>query len=247
LPAVEHVKIAEKFIAQRALSIREVKQRPVLQSAALPKERYDELLPPAVFAANATPNLRDPLFNILNEQASKINQNINRFTGTLWNIVQAQREELNLLWWLQNKFSRDLQQPFSQLTVSEASLVLATEVADLTTFIPGPAAVLGILVSALDCAKDGKPECTILGAVNSSPRPWRELRAIKLGEIGIDDLCPVLLAISKSLETDGERDWLPVYRKISDVHIEEMTPPIRIALQLYTERLFLRAISELKE
>ena len=56
----------------------------------------------------------------------------------------------------------------------------------------------------------------------------------------------MLLAIAKSLETEGESDWVPVYRRYSDVGIGDPTKPIHIAYQVYQELLFSRAINELR-
>jgi GTPase-associated system helical domain len=246
LPTLDHVTSAERFLAKRAASVREVKSAPQVDATALPRERFDHLMPPGVFAQNKTPEAREPLFSTLSELADSIDQSLNDLSAAMWHIIQAQREELNLLWWLQAKFSRDLEKPFGECTVREACLVFPTEVAKLTAFIPGPAAALGLLISSLDCAREQTSAITVLDAVKSSPRQWRNILVSEQKAAGVEELCPVLLAISKSLETEGEDDWLPVYRRYCDVRIDETTQPIDVAYQLYRELLFSRAISELK-
>ena len=53
------------------------------------------------------------------------------------------------------------------MTNLQASLVLPMELADLTVFLPGPSAILGILISALDSTAGGRTEFTIAAAVNA--------------------------------------------------------------------------------
>jgi hypothetical protein len=173
LPTADHVNTAEKFLAQRAEDSRKVISPPQAGSIAMTKERFDELVPATTFNPNQTQNAREPLFNALNEQAAKASREITKVSAALWRIIKTQREELNLLWWLQAKFSRDLRKPFGEFSVGEAALVLASETAELTEFIPGPGAITGVLLAALDCVADQRPEITILEAVASC---WRTCR-----------------------------------------------------------------------
>jgi hypothetical protein len=243
LSTPEHVGAAEKFLDQRAIEDREVEQVPSVKISNPTKERWDELLPAQHFNPNQTPHLRESLIIALGEQASKVSQGVNKFASALWRTVLIQREEINLLWWLQAKFSREVRKPFSEMSASEASLVLPTELADLTVFIPGSPAVVGLLISALNVTKKqaGK-KASLVDAVNSTPREWRKKRVAQLPKL--DDLTPVLLAMSKSLETDGETEWPPVYRTYCEVPLDNAIGPDALAVQAYREYLFVRAISE---
>jgi hypothetical protein len=244
LPTVDHIDAAERFLAQYASNMRTVTSPAQTGSIDITKERFDELMPATVFAASQ--NVRDPLFNTLNEQATKVTKEITKACGALWRIIQTQREELNLLWWLQAKFSRSLKQPFRDLPLAEAALVLASEAAVLTEFVPGPEAILGILVASLECVADQKPAITILEAVTATPRSWRVQCAEQTKASEVGELCPILLAVTKSLETEGDVDWVPVYRRYCDVGIDTSGRPVEIAHQFYQELLFSRALGEMK-
>lgn len=247
LTTLDHLRAAERFLATRGEATRDIKTSPQVNLAPMTKERYEQLMPAAVFAPNQTPSARDPLFNTFAEQTTKLNQSFAELSSALWRIIQAQREELNILWWLQAKVSRDLEVPFSKLPRQQASIIFPMELADLTVFLPGPAAIFGVVVAALMDTKSKSDGLTVAEGVNSLPRNWREQRVANL-QLNTDraTLCPVLFAMAKSLDTDGEAEWLPIYRKQCDVKIEQPVSHPDLAVQVYNESLFLRALSEIE-
>jgi hypothetical protein len=137
--------------------------------------------------------------------------------------------------------------PFSNLAASTAVSVLALELADLTVFVPGPSAIFGMIVSALKQTSGHSAKVSIKGVVNSSPREWREIRVGQIGSQPVGSLCPVYLAMSKSLETDGEDDWISAFKKQSQMNADDQFEVRDLAYQVYCERMFVRALSELKK
>lgn len=245
-----HLDFAKEFVAARSKSIRVIKPIPAMLPITISKDRYAELLPQALFAQNQLPQLHEPLFSALTEIINDVNaahKNLSQANQILLNQNEIQREELNLLWWAQSDVSRDLNEPFSRITVGAASIIFSTELAELTILSPGPSAIFGLLLNALSkCIQQKPKETTPARAIAACPRKWREstMQQIDLSQIG--ELCPVLLGMKKSLETDGDVDWLPVYRKASHINIEDVVSPIEIGMQLYNERMFLRSIKEVK-
>jgi hypothetical protein len=240
LPNKEHVDFARKFLTKRATEIR-AGTIPIAKVKALSSERLEELLPAQMFTPNQTPNMRAPLFDAIVEQSKAI-QAGDSILSALKIALQSQREELNLLWWLQVEFSRDLSRPFSQLRHTAAACILPFELADLTLFVPGSTAIFGILVSAL--AQTSGAVCSIQQGINATPRDWRAGR-VGQQENPVDVLCPIAFAMAKSLETDGEDDWVPVYKKFCDVQIDESLETRDIAYQIYSECIFDRALTEM--
>ena len=239
----EHVIAAQKFLSSRSIAIREHQVPPVETSAPqFTNEQIDALLPAGIFGPGATPSLRAPLLSLLADQVA-LNESILKRVSDLWLLAQAQREELNLLWWLQNEFSKEMDLPFSKLSTAQAACVLPLELADMTAFVPGPSAILGLIVSSLSKAT-GDAKCSIKDAVNTAPRKWREKKVLETSELST--LCPIHFAIAKSLETDGDDDWIPVYKKRSDIRVDEVFEVRDIAFQVYRERMFVRALRELK-
>jgi hypothetical protein len=246
LPSLDHLWAAEEYLANKGGAVREIKTVPQVRATQMTKEKFEELMPAAIFSAGALPAIRDPLLNTFADHTNRNNLALGQLNTSLWRVIQAQREELNMLWWLQTKASRDLEQPFSKIARPQASIVLPMELADLTIFLPGPSAVLGLIVAALELTPIVATDATAAEAVNAAPRDWRERRVAQL-QPDVAELCPISLALARSLDTDGTTEWLPVFRKQCDVKIEVPAKLADIATQLYNERLFLRALAELKK
>ena len=242
---LDHARAAQEYLARKGASIRNPQSAPSFNLRPISKERLDEILPSAVFGSNQTASLRDPIINSLNEANDRLNAEQARLIASLWEVIQFQREELNMLWWLQTRVSRDTGNPFSKLD-EQAALVLPRELAELTMVVPGPAAILGIVLSSMEVANLDTKEVPISSAVNKTPRVWREKLTASI-PTNLGRICPVLLAVAKSLETDGEIDWFPVYRKQSDLQIEQGLPSAVLAMQFYTECLLAIAIREAKK
>lgn len=244
VPFAGHIDAAEKFLTERAESIRKIE--PINLVKETKKERGAEtVLPAEHFANGATPNLRAPLITYLNEQAA-LAPTINATINALSRAIQNQREELNLLWWLQSRFSKELQQPLANTPTASACAVIAFELASLTEILPGPSAILGIIVQALNSTIGASEKISLASVVNEVPRQWREAKRIAQ-EAAVSSLVPITLSLARSLDTDGKDDWFPVYKKQCDVNLAEVREPSVIAYQLYTERLFLKSLSEMKK
>ena len=242
LPTAQHLSAAETCLAQRAALVRETKPPSAVRASNLTKERYEELVPNDTFQ-------RAALFTAITEAAAKAASGQGQLQNmmSVWRATQVLREELDLLWWLQTKFSRDLKRPFDEFTAAEASFIFPTELFDLTVFVPGPDAVLGLIISSLRLTSEGKSKCKLVDAINATPRAWREDRNPAVDIQNFPDLCPMLLAVVRSLDTDGATEWVPVYKKQCDVQLDQEMPLSDIAAQVYRERLFARAMSEIKQ
>jgi GTPase-associated system helical domain len=241
----DHIRSAEEYVARKGASVRDIGAEPKLEIEPMRKEDFDELMPTSMFATNQVPQLRDPLFNTFNDESARLSSNLVPFGAAIWRTVQVQREELNMLWWLQTKVSRDLRIPFFEFNERQATIVLPKELAELTVFVPGPPAILGMILASLEVARTDGAGMSVAAAVNSTPRAWREKFSAAQAPLGLGDLCPVSLAIAKSLDTDGEMDWLPVYRKQCDVKIDQDVARTELATQVYTECLFSNSLSRM--
>jgi hypothetical protein len=239
----DHITSAEEYLARKGGSVRDIEAMPSVKIAPIQKEHLAALLPASVFAANQLPQLHDPLLGTFVNESVRLGDSLALFGAAIGRIVQVQREELDMLWWLQTRVSRDLRVPFFELGERQATIVLPKELADLTVFLPGPAAILGMILASLEVTRTDGCGMSIAAAVNSTPRAWREKLSAEQAPVALNDLCPISLAIAKSLDTDGETDWLPVYRKQCDVKIEHDVARTEIAAQVYTERLFSQSLS----
>lgn len=247
LPTPGHMRAAEQYLATKATAVRAVKNSPTFKIAQYPRAVFDEKFPPQHWVHSSTENLRDPFYETLGDGTARLNQGLNQVATSLWRTIQVQREELNFLWWLQNKFSSELGKPFVGFSKSEASVVLSMELADLTLFLPAPPSMLGVILNALTFTKPASKPFTIAVAVNSVDRTWRETRFKDAGLSVTGPTCPIMFALSKSIEVDGEDEWFPIYRKNCEVSVEDAMDYKVFATQVYVERLFTRALGELKK
>jgi hypothetical protein len=249
LPGREHLQAAERFLVEYSRKSRASTEPAPLKIPTLTKAKMAETLQQGFFAVNQTPNLYEPLLNTLADLASSFSATLKQAQSAiheLTELAKVREEEVSILWWLQTHFSRSLQKSFSEMGYLTGTLVLPMELADLTVFVPGSEVAVAVLVHALMLA--GAPSSsetlTIVNATNGTPREWREnvCEKYKIDASGL--LTPVLMALHKSLETEGRDEWLPVYRKACDIPGDRPLPLLQISLQLYRERMLLRALSE---
>ena len=252
LPEQKHLDVAQRFLVEYSRATRECPPPEAIKIPSFTKEKLGETLPQNLFAAaNQIPQIYDPLLNTLTTIASGWSSALTQAQnaiGQITHTASVREEEVAILWWLQSHFSRDLQKPFSEIGYTAGTLVFPMELADLTVFVPGSEAAIAVLAYALQLA--GSPssseEVTIANVTNATPPEWREKVCERHALDSSGLLTPILLAIHKSLETDGHDEWLPVYRKACDIPINKPFPLIQLSLQLLRERMLLRAAVEAK-
>ncbi len=153
-------------------------------------------------------------------------------------------EETNILWWLFGEYSRDLERPVRELTISKVCLVIGKELADLTNSIPGPFSAEAFLDKMISASKtEGtKKKNSIANAVNASSRDWRNRLISQTRNQAVIDFCPVHFAIEKSIETHGTDDWLPAFQKSASISAKKNIAPLDLSKQIYQERLLIKAV-----
>lgn len=246
-----HLDAAQRFILEYARSTREAAAPAPIKVPTFSKTKFAETLPQTLFGQNQLPQVHEPLLNTLTEIASGLSAALKQAQEAIEQLTSAadvREEEVAVLWWLQSRYSRELQKSFSEIGYTAGSFVFPMEVADLTRSVPGSESVVAVLVHALQLA--GAPSSaepvSIASATNALPREWRE-KVSKQHKIDATELLtPLLMAIQKSLDTESHEDWFPVYRKACDVPLDRPIPIVHLSLQLFRERMLLRAVNEAK-
>ena len=158
--------------------------------------------------------------------------------------LRLQREETNILWWLFAEHSRDLGHPMAALPLPAACLVAGKELADLTDVLPGPLAAMGVLDKMLRVVeRELRGGSSVHQAVNEAPREWRSRWLTGVSAEPVEDLCPVICAVRRSIESDGPDDWVPPVRKATGIDPHAQVSPLDLATQVYEEALFLGALT----
>lgn len=146
--------------------------------------------------------------------------------------IRIQDEELNMLWWLTGERSADLDQSFIRIPEDKRPLVLAKELAVLTTSLPGPSAVKPLL--ARSGVSEGK-EFTIPACVNACDEDW--LLPLVDGAEPSPVTRPLHFAIRRKLEVGDNISWITAWAATTGLDAEKKFSGLLISLLFYRERL----------
>ena len=165
------------------------------------------------------------------------------------NTFTIQQEQSEVAWWILGEYSRDLDLHLSAIPIEAGCLLVAKELADLTTLIPGPASHKAILDRMLRNTKQkASVKVRVEDAINAVERPLRQAWTHGIDDDRIDDLVPLHFGLLRSLETDRAEDWIPAFRKGAGVPERKAGwPAVELAEQFYSERLLIRSVREEKE
>ena len=163
----------------------------------------------------------------------------------LANALRTYKEDSNILSWIVGGHSNDLRKPLSKsIKTNEMALVIGKELADLIETVPGPYAAKGFIQKMLGLCKEDKVKLSLTNIVDLVGKDWREAVVNRYQIIGMGENTPVLLAISKSLETDEPKTWCPLFKKIVEVDSEEIERgALEWAYQFYLECLLIRCFN----
>lgn len=214
--------------------------------AAFQKKDEDIIIPDLV--ALATSSLRKRSASLRNSQniqqlkgveAEEMMKMVNR-------LVYEQRlrqEESDMLWWLFGERSRDLNQNVSKIGVG-APIIVGKELGDLVLTDPGPLQANAFLSKMLQSSKasSGRPQ-TLQKIVNATPREWREKWMGKVHMEAAGDLCPIMLATKKSIETKKATEWIVAFKHETGIDANTPIEQLDLAIQVYRECLLFRSIT----
>lgn len=169
----------------------------------------------------------------------------NKRLESLSNSLQIQREESAILWWLFGEYSNDVKSRMADLGLPAASLIAGKELADLTLFVPGHLSSEAILDKMLRTVKaDLTKTINLKDTINATPLTWRKQLLEEIDLSGIEDLCPILYAIGKSVETGDNNAWAVVFEKSTGLKAEAPISAVRLAMQILQESLFVELDNE---
>lgn len=232
---------ALRYLADESVRIRAASQSPVtdLNVASLGK-----LLASrggvAVSDANSVWNGIDVVLKQVLVEHTKHTDSIN---SSLQQALSRQREQADILWWLFSEHSLDGSKAFDALTVAEACFWGAKDLAELTQFLPGPFAAPAFLHKMLRQVKKKVPgKVGLAESIDSCDLEWKKIWTGKLSVQEVPDLCPMLFGITKSVEVGGGKEWTAAFENATKLSAQGELSPARLALQIYSELLLVRAL-----
>ena len=150
--------------------------------------------------------------------------------------LRVQDEELQMLWWLTSQRSWKLDRSFEDIPADARPLVLASELAEHTQFLPGPPSVKGIL-SRAGLKEQGKVR--IADSVNAADPAWLQ-RLVDNMELSFVST-PLHAAIKRQLETGAGEAWVAGWAASTGVNYDYALSGLALGNLFYRERLLLRS------
>lgn len=231
---------AREYLVQRSATLRKTNE---LQWKCISVPQLDDSIVAISDACkkNAASLLEEP-FTILLKKLKEALQNVTQGINQIQHNHLLYREESDMLWWMQGGYSRDLGTPLDQINLPVASLIAGKELADLVRVIPGPFSVKAIFYQMLSReGSDVDGEVALSSVINEADRKWREEWNQRFSKSEAIDLCPILFAVKKSLETNGDKSWPAAFKKVVGLASNVKINTIDIAMQTYEECLFIKS------
>lgn len=192
--------------------------------------------------SNEFPNSKQPLQSLFSE----INKHANNIVDDqkiIALVLQLQQEEIDMLWWLLTKTSREFHEPYSDFSFHTACMLIPKELADLTMVIPGPTAIEALIRRMYEVFGDeAKSKITLRKVINELPKEYASLLLDGI-EFKFDHLFPLHITLKRSLENNNEKGWAETFDEISKLKSRRQINPVEISKQFYQERLLLGALS----
>ena len=237
--------VAREYLRHRALSVRvhvEARQEgsfTVGQSRNLPKLSNDVSKGLAEDEGSVSPETVE----ILNKAVSNLedlftelaNAEIYTSRGMIESLTVLS-EENNILWWLINGYSRELEKPRAQASIAELVLPTARELASLVALEVPPAASIEYLRHTLSSAKGDTPtRLTVMEAMCATTPEWRiSATSVELPE-GADRLFPLSAGLRIGRDAHGEHDWNRALSDGTGLSADFASPPEEIGVHFLNE------------
>jgi len=181
---------------------------------------------------------------VLKEFLSEHTKHTHSVNQVLDKAMARQREESDILWWLFSEHTLDGTKAFTKLSIPEACFWGARDLASLTHFLPGPFASPAFLHRMLKLVEDPIPSSVKLSeAVDACDLAWRQKWVATLSIQQLAEFCPMLFAISKSVEVGGGTTWTAAFEHATGLKVKGKLAPVHLAMQIYNEGLLLRALA----
>ena len=148
--------------------------------------------------------------------------------------LRVQDEELQMLWWLTNQRSWQLDCSFDAIPPDARPLVLADELARHTEFLPGPPSVKGILSRA---GLKEHESVRIVDAVKAADFDWLQGLVADVDPSFVST--PLHAAIKRQLETGPGEAWVAGWAASTGVNDDYTCSALALGNLFYRERLLL--------
>lgn len=188
------------------------------------------------FKASFGPEQSVPVFSALtkgiNEALTKIVRTGNAAITALAELTEKQDEELQMLWWLFGGHSSKADAPFSEIKGDSQPVVLAAELAEMTSFLPGPIGAKAILSRA---GVKPRKKLSLTAVVSGLDDPLRLELVETIEPSKITQ--PIHFAIKRQLETGDDTAWVAPWATLTGIDAGYSLSALELGNLFYRERL----------
>lgn len=187
------------------------------------------------------PNIH-AIFNSLAQEFNKALQDVvNRqklFEAAVQGHIKVQNEELDVLWWLQGGYSELANVPFSDVPSAQRPLVLAAELSNLATVLPGPPSLAALFTRA---GVESSSIISIEAAVDALPVPLLQMLLPESDHPKVSSATtPILEAARRRLEIHGKDGWTVGWESVTGLDPRQELSALKLAQSAFLELLLVR-------
>jgi hypothetical protein len=146
--------------------------------------------------------------------------------------IKLQDEELEMLWWLTNRYSDSQGCGFDEVSFLQKPMVFANELASRTNCLPGPPSILGLLARAGINLKD---EATVPEIISAMDESW--VRSINLDSEPSAITAPIRFGLKKRQEAGFGDAWVPFWAATTGISEKDKFRLVDIGINFYRECL----------
>ena len=171
------------------------------------------------------------LLGVLVSYEKAIRSLVNK-SGHYKKMLEVQREESDILWWILNEWSNIYNQSFRELKREQLALSAPIELHKMIPYDLGPFAVKQVLYKVMSLAQDGEMRMTLRQLVSTVDE--RLLHVMDFDDWYCCELQPVMLALCCKVKA-GEEGWRSLFTRECKIDPDE----VEMTLEEFTYQFYL--------
>ena len=236
--------LAQEYLRRRALNVRVLVEARDRASFTVHQAGYLTKLSNDVSDALAAEGSVSPeTVEVLNKAVSKLKDYLTELAEAEFSaynrMIESQTvlsEENDILWWLINGYSRELEKPRAQASTAELVLPSARELASLIAREVPPAASIEYLRHTLSSAMGEAPtQLTVMEVMGATAPEWRILATSVELPKGADLLFPLSTGLRIGRDAPDEHDWNCALSDGTGLSADFSSPPEGIGVHYLNE------------
>lgn len=233
---------------KKTASIREITIEPAKNSIPIPLNK-SLLSSIETEGIEWSEDIRKPLHSYITSLGNYLIKTKKKDNDNL-EIINIYSEDSQILWWMVGEWSNDLNVPFKNFYPINASIIAGKELADIIVNMPGPYSAQAVLNKVLEVCKKPKTNSQdeLYSIIEGLDKGWSKSVIELYPPDDTKDITPILTAISKSIQVDGSKEWIPVFKKATALDPENLQiSSEKLAFQVYLECLTIKYYNDIEE